>query len=306
MKAPYTYDDMNILSASLNPSGIKVTNTETATFFRRYLFHRATSVFKWGLPGLNPVNYFVRSLFGGGSVAMVNTKPWGVIAQHGTPGGYNVFYNPRYYHIANPLIKGFNRPVIDQQCVVFHFPDWRGILDLVYFYGDYMAITAQAAGVNIFNSKLAYVFGADNQASAESFKKAADKVNSGEPMVVVDKVLFNNENEMATPFFTQNIGQNFIAPQLFETLRTIITLFDSEVGIPTMNYNKKERTNTEEVHQNDIETSCLASMWLRDWKETAKKSYEMFGEDGKITVDWAFDINTEGGYADDLPNSEHL
>lgn len=284
---PYSYNYENVLNSAVNPSAITVTNTKTATFFRRYLLQKAMSVFTWNLPAHWSKDYFLYSLYCTGCVAVVNTDRFGVIPQHGVPFGYNVFYQPRQISIANPLLKGIKSPVIGKECTVFRMTtDWGGIMDLVNFYGDYMALIAQGVGVNIINTKLAYVFGADNQATADSFKKAADQVESGKPFVVVDKKLFTDSGDFATPFFQQNLQQNFITPEMLEAWRTIENMFCTAIGIPNANQNKKERLIVDEVNANNTETVTLCDMWLDGWKQSAEETFAMFGKSARVSVDW--------------------
>lgn len=48
--APYFYDYINAETSQVTPSTIHVRNTALSAFFRRYLFQKAMSVFKWNLP----------------------------------------------------------------------------------------------------------------------------------------------------------------------------------------------------------------------------------------------------------------
>lgn len=304
MDLPYYYNYSNVIDAKTSPSGVHVTNTATATFFRRYLLQKAMSVFEWTMPKFWSKDYFLYSLYIGGSVAIIETDRYGVIPQGGQPSGYNVFYQPRQYYIGNPLLSGIKSPIINEQCTVFKCTrDWGGIMDLVSFYGDYMALAAQAMGVNLFNSRLAYVFGAKNQATAESFKKAFDRVASGDPAVVVDKSMFTDDGDFSTPFFEQNVGQNYISDRLIEALLNIDNMFCTTVGIPNANYNKRERTASGEIGINNFETRCMADSWLEGWRESCEKTKQMFGID--ISVDWR---ENKEEFADvleqDAPNSQ--
>lgn len=295
-KPPYSFDFLNVLDSRTNPSAVKVENTATARFFRRYLLQKAMSVFKWELPKTWNRDYFLYTLYCAGCVAIVNTDKFGVIPQEGQPFGYTVFYQPRQVTIANPLLQGIKQPVIGEECTVFKMTnDWGGIMDLVQFYGDYMALIAQSAGVNIFNTRLAYVFGAENQATAEAFKKAAQNVLSGDPFVVVDKKLFKDSGDFATPFFQQNIGQNFIAPGLLDALRTVENMFCTAVGIPTANQDKKERLISDEVNANNTETMTMCDMWLESWKQSADDTVAMFGDEWRVSVDWRVQPPQTGG-----------
>ena len=285
MNIPYNYNYMNYEDSRCNPSGVTVTNTGLSAFFRRYLLQKAMSVFRWNLPAHWSKDYFLYILYCWGHIAIINTDKFGVIPQQCTLSGYNVFYQPRVANIANPLLRGGENLVIGEKCVVFKLaPDYGGILDLVNFYADNMALAAQAAGVNLINSKLSYVFGATDKTVAESFKKAADAVESGKPYVVVDKKLFKTDGSFAGEFFQQNLAQNFITPNLLETLQKLSNMFATEIGLPNANMEKRERLIVDEVNANNVETITRCDMWLDSWKQSCEEANKMFGLD--LSVDW--------------------
>lgn len=278
MGVPYDYDHLNILNFQCNPSGVTVTNTATAAFFRRYLLDKAMARFEWDIPEGWSIEYMLFQLFVGGSFAVLKTDKYGVIPQGGVPFGYNVFYQPYKYTVANPLLPDLHDLVIDRDCVVFRCkPDFGGIYDLVCYYADLMALAAQAVGVNLINSKLSFAFGVNDGKGAASVQKAIDDVQSGKPAVVVNKNLFSPQGDIAVPFFQQNVGQNFISLSLLEVLRTLENMFCTDAGIPNANTQKRERMITDEVNSNNFETLAPALTMLERWQEDCKKVKAMFG-----------------------------
>lgn len=284
-KIPYYYNYQNLIDSSVNPSAINVTCTKTATFFRRYLLQKAMSVFRWKFPENWSKDYFLYTLYCTGCVAVINTDKFGVIPQQGVPFGYTVQYQPRQISIANPLLQGIKAPIIGEECTVFKMTaDWGGIMDLVAFYGDYMALIAQTFGVNLINSKLAYIFAAENKSTAEAMKKAFDSITAGEPAVVVDKKLLNDRGELAIPFVQQNLSGSFIANDVLTAWRQIENMFCTAVGIPSANLDKRERMITAEVNANNVETVTTADMWLDGWRQACLDTMDMFGVE--VSVDW--------------------
>ena len=69
--APYFYDYINAETSQVTPSTIHVRNTALSAFFRRYLFQKAMSVFKWNLPENWEENYFLYTLYGFGYNAII-------------------------------------------------------------------------------------------------------------------------------------------------------------------------------------------------------------------------------------------
>ncbi len=282
---PETYDYINMFNAGFSPSTVHVKNTSLQRFFRRYLFQKAISVFKWNLPETWCRDYLLYVLYTWGFIGVVETDKFGVICQAGAPYGYDIYYQPTNLIITNPLLKGSLQPRIGQECTVIKLqPDWGGICDLVNYYADMMALCAETSGVNLLNSHLSFVFPAKDKPTAETYKKLFDKVSGGEPCVVVDKQLFREDGSQVWQPFQQNIGQNYIVSDLLSDMRKIEAMFDTVVGIPNANTDKRERLITPEVNANDIETKTLGELWLEELKECVEKTNNMFGT--TITVDW--------------------
>lgn len=286
---PYDYNFINAYNSVVSPSTVHVKNTGLARFFKRYLLQEAYSVFDWTMPESWSKNYFLYVLYVIGFIGIIDTDKFGVIPQHGGLGGYNVFYQPRYMLINNPLFAGTLKPVIDEDCVCLRLqPDYMGLYDIVDYYGDLMALCAEAAGVNLLNSKLSFVFAAASKASAESLKKLYDNVASGQPAVFADKELFDDEGKLRVALFNQDVGANFITDRLLDTMRTIRCQFLTDIGIPNANTDKRERLITDEVNANNFETRAKCAVWLDELKKGCKKAREMFGVD--LDVDWRSDL----------------
>lgn len=285
MSAPYSYQYINEALAVTTPSTIHVRNTALSRFFRRYLLQRAFSVFKWTMPESWSKDYFLYTLYCYGYIAIVNTDKFGVIPQCCGLRGLDVFYRPTNAVITNPLLRGIIEPRIGTECVLLKIaPDYRGISDLVGYYGDMLALCAETVGVNLLNSHLATVFFADDKTMAESFKKLYDQVSEGNPAAVVDKHLLDDNGNPRWQTFIQNAGQNLIADRVWELMRKLQNAFDTEIGIPNANTEKRERMILDEVNANNIETFSRSSMILESLKDGCKMVQEMFGV--TIDVNW--------------------
>lgn len=289
---PAYYDVVNGYNGVIAPSTVHVKNTGLARFFKRYLLQEAMSVFEWRMPETWDKAYFLYVLYVIGYIGIIYTDKFGVIPQHGGLGGYNVFYAPKYMLIANPLLKQTYQPQIGVDCACLRLePDYCGLYDIVDYYGDLMALTAETCGVNILNSKLSFVFGADNKASAESYKALYDDLASGNPAAVVDKNLLDDDGSLRVQLFTQNVGQNFIADKLLQVLRDIRQMFLTDIGIPNANTQKKERLITDEVNANNFETRAKCSLWLDELKKGCKQARDLFGIE--LDVDWRKELKEE-------------
>ena len=288
---PYSSEFITQYNSAFSPSTVHVKNTGLAQFFKRYLLQEAISRFDFTLPERWDFHYFTSVLFIIGFIFGFDKEPaFGLIPQHGFVGGRNVQYQPYYATISNPLFtRGSYRLVIDEECSVIKLqPDYCGLYDIVDYYGDLMALTAETIGVNILNSKLSYIFAADSKAMAESFKKLYDQIASGEPASFVDKNLFDEDGKLRVSLLTQDVGKNFIADRLLDALGTIRNKFLTDIGIPNANTDKRERLITGEVEANNFETASKASLWLQTMKKGMEKTRDMYGLDlSELNVEWS-------------------
>ena len=72
-------------------------------------------------------------------------------------------------------------------------------------------------------------------------------------------------------------------------------MFDTEIGIPNANTDKRERLIQDEVNANNIETYSKCAMWLENLQDACKRVNDMFGL--SISVRWR-EIPMVGGGAD--------
>lgn len=286
----YDYDFLNIYNGRRSPGTIHAANTELGSYFRRYLFQKAVSVFEIECPETWSKDFFWYVLYGAGYVGILEVPGLGVIPQYCTYKGYNIFYQPKSFIVTNPAIK--DGRTLERKLgpggngvLMKLTPDYCGIVDLIGYYADLMAVSAETMGINILNSKLAYVFAAANQAAAQSFKKMVDQINAGQPAVFIDKNLFDEEGNPQWETFAQDLRNNFIAPDLLETMDKIERMFEQEIGIPnTGGTEKKERLITDEVNMNNVSTYSKAALWLENLQTGCKEVKEMFDID--ISIDW--------------------
>ena len=290
---PYLYDYINMANSIVDPSTVHAERTAVNRFFERYLMQKAISVFKWDLPENWAKNYFLYVLYCWGFISIVKTDRYGVIPQGCSLRGYDIFYQPTNAVITNPLLAGILEPRIGTECTVIKLqPDYGGIMDIIQYYANMMALATESISTNLVNTKLAYVFGAQNKAQAESFKKMFDRIASGEPDVFIDKNLMDENGKPQWFTFSQNIKENYIVPDLLSDLRKIEAMFATAVGIPNANTDKRERLITDEVNANNFETRSKCELWLEELQKGCEEANAMFGLD--MSVDWRDDLK-EGG-----------
>lgn len=285
---PVFYDYQNVSNSVINPSTVHVHDTGLAFFFKRYLLQKAMYPIKFEAPKFWNMDYFRAVLYTFGFISVFNTDKFGVIPQQCALKGYDIFYAPTNCVISNPLLTGILEPRIGVQCILLKLtPDYAGIWDLVDYYGDLMALGAESIGVNLLNSKIAYVFAAKNKQMAESMKKLNDTIASGEPAAFVDKQLFNDDGSPNWQLFQNNVRNTYIASDLISDLRKIEAEFDTKIGIPNANTDKKERLISDEINSNNTETKALVEQWMESLQKGAEEVRNMFGI--QFSVDWRAD-----------------
>lgn len=278
-RIPASYDYVNAYNHNYAPSTIHVKDTGLSWYFKRYLIQKIISVFKFeGIPENWAKDYFLYTLFVFGYCSVINTNKYGVIPQHCTLSGYNIFYRPTTAIITNPLFKRTIEARIGVDTELIRMaPDWCGVWDIVEYYADLMALTSETVAVNLINSKFSYVFAAEDKTSAESLKKLYDQIASGEPAAFADKKLFTDDGDPSWYLFVQNLKQNYIAGDLLEDLAKIDSRFNTEIGIPNVNIAKSSGVGEAEVMANNIDTHSKAALWLETIHDSVKKVNAMFG-----------------------------
>ena len=283
---PASYDYINVRNSMFKPSTVHVKQTGLASYFQRYLIQKIISAFKFeGLPDYWAKNYFYYVLFVFGFIGVIYTDKYGAIPQHGTLAGRNVMYQPNKMIIANPLLGGTKEPIIGKQCALIKMqPDYGGAWDIVEFYADMLALSAESAATNLINSKLAYIFATDSKAGAESFKKMVDQILSGNPAAFVDKSLFKDDGSPSWVMFNQNLQQNYIAGDILQDMAMWDARFNTEVGIPNVGIAKLSGVSPDEVNANNGDTTSKVSLWLETMQEGIRQCNDLFGTDISVSL----------------------
>lgn len=283
--APFDYQTLNYYNAQRSPSTVHVKNTRLRRYFRKYLFQKAISVFKWNIPEEWDKDYFLYTLYGLGYIAVIDTDQYGVICQGGALGGYNLYYRPSYIIITNPLIRKSITANLDNDCALIKLqPDYSSIMDIVGYYADLMALASESTGINLLNVKSGTVFGAQNKAQAESYKKMYDTLSDGDPAVVIDKTMLDDQGQPTWFPFTQHLKESYVVTDLLSDMRKIEAMFDTDIGIPNANTDKRERLITDEVNANNVETATRCELWLESIRKGIDKANSKYNL--SLAVDW--------------------
>lgn len=288
------YGLQNLENVRFFPSTVHL-DSKLTKFHYRYLMQRAISKFKWKLPEYISRNYFIYTMYVIGYGFVFKSEEYGTLFNHGTLDGYDVFYQPAYAVIQNPLFKKTYTLRIGEECAIIKLnPDYHGISDICRYYAELLAMAGSALQTNLINSKFAYIFGSKNQQVSQTFKKLYDDIASGEPAVFADKKLYDDNGNLSIQIFSQDVKSTYIGDQLLTDIRNILNDFDSIIGINNANTEKKERMLTDEVNANNFETNAISYVQFDTLQDSIKKSNEMY-PDYKIEVSYRKEDNATNG-----------
>ena len=297
---PMNYERINIQEGFMQPSMIKYCNSVTYAYWQRSLYQRAISTIDFkNLPENwkgSIRDFFYWCIFSYGFVGVFNSKKFGLSFQPGNFYGFDFYYQPTQFIVANPkLNQRFN---IHKDCEIIKLtPDYRGIWDVICYYA--MLLSALDSGINmsIVNTKFAWLLGAKNKAAAEALKKAIDKINSGEPAVVLDNSLLLQQDAQSkedpyTFLERANLKQSYLTTDQLMDRQTLLSAFDAEIGIKSLPYNKKERLVTAEAESREQDSTARLDVW----KATLDSSLELVNAMFKTHI--VAEVKNEGGEND--------
>lgn len=295
-KTPYSYESINIIKGTNNPSSIYTHNTGLFRYYVKYLFQKIVSIFDFkNLPEYWAKNYFTYVLLGYGYIAIFDDKEYGVIPQQCTiSDNISLFYQPKQVTISNPVLN-FKVLEIGKECELIKLmPDYSNPMDLVTTYADLLAVAMETTAVNLMNSKASFIFFAENQAVADTYKALYDEISSGKPFSVISKDLKNEDGSNNWDFFTQNVGQNYITDRILNDMKTIEDQFNTKIGIPNANTQKRERLINSEVLANDIDTQALIKVWLETMRDDIAKVNNKYNLNIEVDYNYASFYNKRG------------
>ena len=317
---PIGYEKLNLLEGHITPRCIKVRNNAAYVYWERTLFERAQSQLQingW-LPewdGFGVKDFFWFLFLARGFAGFRETEKEGrLFGPCSFGGGLNAFFQPIKANFAIPTDTGNDKitykiydPVEDvnksknEVCAVVKFtPDARGIWDILQHYAAELALLDASIQGAIINSKIARVMGASSKAGAEVLKSAVDKINKGEPAVVVDKRILNDRTKGGAAvdpitvyeYFNAN---NYLTDKMLQDRQNILSAFDTEIGITSLPYQKKERMVVNEAESKDAESKARLNLWVDTMNDGLNLVNKMWGTNLSVTIN---DFGKEGGVDD--------
>ena len=278
---PVPTNYIDLYRSNLNPSEIHAKNAYLTRFFEKYLIEKAMSVIEFdGLPETWEKNYFLYTLYLGGYIGVFNTDDFGLICNYGSLSGeLDIWYQPKKFIVFNPALRDYHGSydIWEDVGLIRLQPNYSGIWDIISVYSDIMALSVESAGINLMNSKFAYIFAADSPAMAQSFKAVMDDVLSGRPASFADKKLFDENGKLRYDMILSRPKDVYIQGEILNDLCAWDARFNTEIGIPNVNIAKQSGVSAEEVMANNQDTRAKAIIWLEQINEDLKRVNAMFG-----------------------------
>lgn len=293
---PYNYEQINLAAATYNPSPVKAYNNKSFAFWCRNLFQRMTSVFEWDLPNewQGPrKDFFLWILYQFGYLVISQNNEFGTFFQPCTLYGMDFYYQPVEAIISNPKLSA--RLKIGEECELLKLtPDYFGLYDIVEYYAAKLSTLDNAIDMSLINNKFAFMLFAKNKAAAEAFKKAMDKINSGEPAVITDIKLYNDSTDKAEPwqFWERpDLKKAYLTTEQLQDFQTLLNNFDAEIGIPTIPYQKKERMVQSEAESRQLDSRARSTRLFETLQGSIKDVKKLY-PDIILDVSMRYDDNT--------------
>ena len=282
---PLNYDHINLIEGTYQPSPIKNRNNASFDFWVRSLFERAQSSIIFELPDYwqgDMMDFWYYCLFKYGYLGVtdltnnprLDAQKIGMCFNPVGLSGYGFYYQPTKAILSNPLLTDSLELEINKDIAIVKLsPSYMGIWDIIEFYADKLSQLDNAINMSIINNKFAYILAGKTKGAVQALKKMVDKINAGHPAVFIDQRIMNDRESKDTPFqFLQrdNLKQSYLTTDQLMDLHTILCDFDSEIGIPTVPYQKKER-ETEYESKSKIADGLAR---ILTWKRCLESSLE--------------------------------
>lgn len=270
----FDYEFINQYDGTRSPTGTVEGDLTTAYFFR-CLYQRLLSTIHFDIPKEWNKVYFKNVLFGLGFIGIIQTPEYGIIPQICTLTGYGLYRQPTRLMVSQPLVS-FDGIIGDKCELIRLTPDYRGICDIVEHYAIKLAKCSTSIDVSLVNSRLGMLALAKNKNAAETLKVVAEKLSSGEPMIVTDKILKDGIEKQESIFTTAfDPAKNYITDKLLNDYWEILAQFDREIGIPSVDEKKERRIETE-IETMNADNFARLSTWNEILKESMENVREVF------------------------------
>ena len=245
-------------------------NTSGQLYYQELLLKKLFSRFEFELPEEWDISYFLTTLFIEGHLAITDTA-LGVLPLRCSYTGINVFNRPTDIIIANPVLGSLRRKIDDDSILLKIQYDYNGVMPIINRYAGLLAECDSSISVNLRNSKVSMIAKASNKAQAKTLEAIFDTIDKGKPAVIVSADAVNQEDMWYMP-----VKNSFVANDIQELKRSIISEFLTEIGINNTNLDKRERLTDDEVNANNDEVLANIQHWYDNISDGIEKANKLF------------------------------
>lgn len=279
--APYSYSELNLVNGTYTPSETHNADDFNYWYWFRCLFQRATSIIDIKLPETfraEDIDFFYYCLFKYGYVVFFNSTNFGFCFQPCTLNGFDFYYQPTDAIVTNPALIDSLELKIHQNCELLKLtPDYLGVWDIIDYYAKKLANMSTSFDMTVENSKVAFVLSGKTKSAIQTLKKIVDKISQGITTIVFDaRVVKPSEDVEPFTWLTRNAKDSYVGNQLLQDFQTVLNMFDREIGIPTIPYEKKERMVDFESKSAIIDSSSRLATWMKTLQASIDDVNQMF------------------------------
>lgn len=303
---PLNYEQINVAAGFTHPSSVKSYDNKTFAFWERALFQRALSVIDFTLPDTwtgSIKDLFEYCMFSLGYVAVFKHDDYGITFQPCGLSGFDWYYRPTNALISNPALNPSLDLKIGYECQILKLtPDFMPVWDVLEYFAEKLSTLDNAINMSLINNKYAFMLAAKNKSAAEALKKMLDKINSGEPAVIVDQRVQDDPNSKTEPWQIIDRGRlkdSYLTTDQLADFRTLLHNFDTEIGIPTLPIEKKERMIDAEATSLETDATSRSKVWVETFNESAKEVNAMFGTSISAKLNYTEEVEEDGNIEPD-------
>lgn len=252
-----------------------------------------------GLPESIPAQYIERELIMFGYAPIFEID--GILnTAEGSLSGVGRYYLPTTFTYAVPWLRGGYRTV-DKNCVII----WNskqdiyaraGFRDLISRYARQLADIESSINVVIVNQRATKMdVVADSQTAAE-INRARDAIEAGSHYTV-------NQKSIIDRYFPKEWAASPVSNQITQMIDArdrILSNFLEEIGVKSINMNKKERMITTEVTADTQLLTVNVEDMLSERKAGIDRVNKMFGTNITVKRNPVYEVITEGGDTDEI------
>ena len=269
----------------------------TNYFYKRYLYNKIYSCFDFKLLDNWALNTFRFALFHFGSVAIFKKdNRWSI----GTwsVAEFDEDMNPKkvycHYFFQKNKAAGIIYTVGEDAFIVRIFDDYFGYDDLVRETSVLLDNCTKTVNVALMNANVNLYATVDNEKTKTELETAYARGTTGQPMIFIDKDKtkdLKDGEDLFKPWTNHDTISSM--DRILTCRRTIINNFLTEIGIKNANTNKKERLISDEVNQNNEETSANVTIAFDNISKVFEAFNKKSGLTTKISVDLKYDYNDD-------------